>query len=691
MGKGEGKGDGKGDGKGGGCCCNNSVEDLPEAPNPTDMDRSCTDTLFLLAFIAFWLGMFVCASMGFAKGDPSTLLYFVDYNGNSCGKGDLSDYKYTYWTHPMNSGTNVCVKACPKQYELFTLTANSSYVGTSNIGYTRVVADSTKCGAEGSVGCADSVNSPSTLANSGTSFPSGKAGCCAWFDAPAPTGLYFCVPAALKDAGTSYAKEYLETGAAKFQTATKDLVVGWWILVVGAVLALIVSFIWLQLLKRCAGCFVWSAIILSNIAALLLTGASFYAYTVYKDAYDKNGLDSDQQTMYLAIACCAIFGVLFILLFCATVCLCKQIRIAVGIIQETCDAVNTMPFIVLFPLIQYLFMIIFFCFWVVGTMYMVSSGEKRKDPTTGVWTMYYEDDMKKAMVYWFFGLLWNMAFMRHMTILIIAGCFGSYYWTPLQDKKEGNYPFGSTPVASSVKRSIRYHMGTVAFGSFIIAVIQFIRAVLAYIKEKYLKDKPALKCLVTYIECCMACFERLMEFISKNAYIVTACKGNMFCTAACQAFKFIFNNLAQVSVVTWVSMYIMVLGKGFIVAGTLAISFFICGANSDLSSPWLILVVVGLLSFLVASLFLGVFEAGIDTILVCFCWERDQKGAYKPREDGKVHAYASENLMKFIEGAALAMQNAEKAADASAPGGVQAVQPAGESAASGDETPGKTA
>merc|ERR1712072_848373 len=137
-----GKGKGKGDGKGGGCC--KDGEDLPAAPDPHGMERGCTDTLFLLAFIAFWFGMFVCAGMGFAKGDPSTLLYFVDYNGNSCGKGDLADYKYTYWTHPMNSGTNVCVKSCPAQYEEFTLVATKT-VGTSNIGYERKVSTKAAC------------------------------------------------------------------------------------------------------------------------------------------------------------------------------------------------------------------------------------------------------------------------------------------------------------------------------------------------------------------------------------------------------------------------------------------------------------------------------------------------------------------------------------------------------------------
>jgi len=417
--------------------------------------------------------------------------------------------------------------------------------------------------------------------------------------------------------------------------------------------------------------------------AIVLTLACYYLYTVYKTAFDDDNLSGDEQMMYLCLAFTILFGVGALILLCLTVCLCKKIRIAVGIIEETCDAVNTMPMVVLFPLIQYLAMCVFLVYWIVVAVFMASAGEKRKDPATGVYTMYWEDDMKKAMIYHFFGLLWNMAFLRHFTILIIAGVFGAWYWTPATKKKENDYAFGSHPIRSAVWRSVRYHIGTVAFGSFIIAVIQFIRAVLAYIKKKYLKDKPGLKCLVTYLECCMACFERLMEFISKNAYIVTACKGKMFCTAAMDAFKFIWNNLAQISVVTWVSVYIMFLGKAFIIAGTLAICFFLCGLNDDLSSVWLVLVVCGMLSYLVASLFLGVFESGIDTILVCFCWEADQKGAFKPREDGAPNVYASDNLNNFIEGAAAQLAAAE------ASGNTVQVKPAeGQSAAPADDGQG---
>merc|ERR1711988_1239301 len=135
------------------------------------------------------------------------------------------------------------------------------------------------------------------------------------------------------------------------------------------------------------------------------------------------------------------------------------------------------------------------------------------------------------------------------------------------------------------------------------------------------------------------------EFISKNAYIVTACKGKMFCTAAWEAFHFILNNLGQIAVVNWVSAFLMMLGKIFIVAGTGACCFFLSQTSDDISSPWVLLIVCLMIAYLVASLFLGVVDTAIDTILVCFCWERDAKGNFA---NGQV--YASDGLNKFIAG-----------------------------------------
>jgi len=346
-----------------------------------------------------------------------------------------------------------------------------------------------------------------------------------------------------------------------------------------------------------------------------------------------------------------------------TICMCNQIRIAVGIIEAACEAVQAMPLIVLFPLCQYFLMIVFMLYWIFVALYMAGAGEYVKDDLTQVYTMSWNEDMQKAIVYHFFGLLWNMAFIRHMSILILAGAFGVWYWVPLEDKLQGKFQSEHpAPILASVKRSLCYHTGTIAFGSFIIAVIQFIQYVLEYIKRK--QDSQYLKWIIAYIQCLVKCFERLMEYISKCAYIVTACKGNMFCTAAWDAFGFLLRHMGQHIVVQWISEFLMILGKLFVVAATVAACFFLAGTNSDISSPYILLICCALIAYLVVCLFLGVFDVAIDTILVCFCWEKDANGAMENAE-GEKKAYGTEGLIKFIAGA----QELAEQAKANAGGG----------------------
>lgn len=707
------------------------------------MKRRITDITFLLVFIAFWVGMIIVAARGFANGDPARLLYFIDYNGNRCGEGTFEDYKYTHWTHPANMYTNVCVNSCPGQYEMFelvqvtgttTTTANStnttrrfgSYdvlstpgrlllenthgrrllngtlsnssnqgsLASTVLGYSRtnsyyeVPVTGTKtptveCAATyagATYGCSDYLTAPSTLAANG-----GK--CCTIDNNPAPSGMYICVPDSLQSGASSYAQDYVEKGSVLIAAATGDLIQGWYILLAALGISVIVSFLWTYILKFCAGCFVWSAIILANVMVLVLTGACYYLYADYKSEYDDKGLDNDKQMYILCFIGLIVFGLVAAILLCITVCLCKQIRIAVGIVQESCRAIQRFPCVLFFPLVQYAWMLMFLTYWIIVAIYLASTSDIEQVAGVG-YTMTFDEETQKLLVYHFFGLLWNMAFIRHMSILILAGVFGAYYWTPLEDKNANKFP--RAPVMASICRSWTYHTGTVALGSFIIGLIQMARAILDYVKKKYLKkaDKvPCAKCcscfiklLVCYIDCCLWCFEKLVEYISKNAYIVTACKGKMFCTAACEAFMFIINNLGQHAVVSWVSSFVMLLGKMFIIAGTVVPCFFLTGASDDLAQPYVLLVVCGLIAYLVASLFLGVVDTAIDTILVCFCWERDAKGNFA---NGQV--YASDGLNKFISGIQHAKdelaKNKEGGGEATTSTPVEAVAPSGEPAA----------
>ena len=95
------------------------------------------------------------------------------------------------------------------------------------------------------------------------------------------------------------------------------------------------------------------------------------------------------------------------------------------------------------------------------------------------------------------------------------------------------------PVGRAYCMTCRFHLGTVAFGSLIIAVVQFIRLVVGYVQKKLdaageSKVKKIIMCLV---QCCLWCLEKCVRFVSSYCFIFTALNGDSFCAACRQTVR----------------------------------------------------------------------------------------------------------------------------------------------------------
>merc|ERR1712070_861021 len=86
-----------------------------------------------------------------------------------------------------------------------------------------------------------------------------------------------------------------------------------------------------------------------------------------------------------------------------------------------------------------------------------------------------------------------------------------------------------------------------------------------------LKDMPVVKLAFYCIDYCLKCFERFMEFLSKNAYIQTQIKGSSFCTGARDAFGLLMRNFLRLATVSAIGGFFVNLGKLVICLGTTAI------------------------------------------------------------------------------------------------------------------------
>ena len=161
-----------------------------------------------------------------------------------------------------------------------------------------------------------------------------------------------------------------------------------------------------------------------------------------------------------------------------------------------------------------------------------------------------------------------------------------------------------SPITRSVKMAFRYHFGSLAFGSFFLAVVQFLQIIVQIFKKQVGQSDAhnQNKCFEYVINClryCLACIERIVQFINETAYIQIALRGKKFSMAAWDGFQVVLNNGVRYIAVTGAGKLMMLIGQFFIAVGTTVAFYciitFDISAKSNIIEPLYLLAVLSLL------------------------------------------------------------------------------------------------
>lgn len=183
----------------------------------------------------------------------------------------------------------------------------------------------------------------------------------------------------------------------------------------------------------------------------------------------------------------------------------------------TAQFIADSPQVFFVPPIAGLIVVTWLLIWIPTGLFIASVGEIKPDPdlpfmTTVVWN----DKTRYAVLYSLFGYLWVNAFIIGTATFAIAACCAQWYFSSTADSN------GKGSLMKGLYWVFRYHLGSIALGAFLIALVQMIRILFEYYKkqiEKANKENPAIKailCLTSYL---LDCLERFIKFITKNAYI----------------------------------------------------------------------------------------------------------------------------------------------------------------------------
>merc|ERR1712216_86205 len=172
----------------------------------------------------------------------------------------------------------------------------------------------------------------------------------------------------------------------------------------------------------------------------------------------------------------------------------------------------------------------------------------------------------------FFHLLWITQFLIYFNYLVLASITGRWYFSVFDEGTGKKLDLEPHVVLHACERTSRFHLGSVALGSFIIAVVHFIQACVAYIKEKCEGDENQLKkAVLCCLSCCLYCLECCLDKLSQNSYAWIAVYGDSFCHGACSSTSLLLANIVRTAAMAWVEGVLLFAGKVFVSFSTACI------------------------------------------------------------------------------------------------------------------------
>jgi len=120
----------------------------------------------------------------------------------------------------------------------------------------------------------------------------------------------------------------------------------------------------------------------------------------------------------------------------------------------------------------------FYAYWIVSAIYIWSVGTVKTGSSSPFASIKWDSTTRYVFLYDLFGLFWVVAFIIGCCQFILAVAAATWYFTHSADSG------GSASISKGVKWILRYHLGSIAFGSLIIAICEFIKFMFEYYRKK---------------------------------------------------------------------------------------------------------------------------------------------------------------------------------------------------------------
>ncbi|XP_046396983.1 choline transporter-like protein 1 isoform X2 [Ischnura elegans] len=587
-------------------------ESIREQESPIKKERTCTDTYELILMVAYFVILLALSAHCVSNGDISRILNGYDNCGNVCGKNTPQP-------------ENVSIALCNEGNNV-----NKRFLLVRGVG--RLIFNPSSVERLCVSSCDD--------------YPDYEK------------FLNRCIPKKNVEQIDSF---FSRTGIADFfQEVSEDIDLCWQELIYLCLIALGLSGVMLLLLRFAAGIVVYLVIIIVAVLSIAGTITLWILWNKNRKQQIKTANGTTETTYiptgnveqrldssYLAYAIISTIITLIILLI--LVVMRKRIELVVLMFKEAGTALHSMPGLLAQPLVTYACIAVTVWLWLYVALWVESAGTLTKVSSSS-YRFLKDNTMKFTRWYNLMGFFWISQFIFGCQNMVIAGATTTWFFNANKDQL-------NSPIKEGIWRLIRYHLGSVALGSLLVAIVMLARVMawlLRYWKKKcgLTEERNEVGSLSTNwtkiaaFQCCCcsigSCFQNIVLFLSRNAYIQIAIRGCSFCEGGRQAVKVLSANSLRLMAINSVGDWVLSLAKIIVVIGTLFFGILLIQAKDGVQHAWVPLVLSGIFSYAIAHSFMSVYEMAIDSIFMCFCEECEINNGVKDT------SHLSPQLLEFM-------------------------------------------
>lgn len=407
--------------------------------------------------------------------------------------------------------------------------------------------------------------------------------------------------------------------------------------------ALVISLALLILLRFLASIIIWSC--LTTLISLFISMAVYSWTSYYYQVLELNNLmpHDSMYTEKLATSDKWLIGSIFLTFLAfgalATVIFMrKRILLVTMLFKESGKAIADMPLLLLQPVLTFAALVMITAVWTAGLICLQSIKVPLIDRNTGFVVFKAETLYKVMKWYHIFAFLWVSHFAIACQHYVIGSAVSKWYFST------DRYNLHS-PIGTSVSELILYYLGSVALGSFLVAIFKVIRIVtrqIQYLIQRNCMSNPAVNSdatgnaqsnAISNLNANATCgsmayvwrmfiwfFDNMVMIINRDAYVEVAIHGHSFLSGAKRAFTILASNPLKLLAIKTVSNILLVVAKVCVVIGTVSMAVVLLEEKtSRLNYSWSPIIISAMYAYIVAHWFLSVYEMVIDALFICYC------------------------------------------------------------------------